>query len=70
MLYYHVFFSINQGLSCVCEKNSRIVDKVLEFSCKPCPSNLTATSDHLHCLKKTNVSCGLKDIECRFYCLW
>ncbi|XP_060849331.1 meckelin isoform X1 [Rhopalosiphum padi] len=50
-------------LSCVCEKNSRIVGKVLEFSCEPCPSNLTATSDHLHCLKKTNVSCGLKNIE-------
>lgn len=63
-----LFFFVNQGLSCVCEKNSKIVGKVSEFSsCEPCPSNLTATLDHLHCLKKTNVTCGLKDIECRLY---
>jgi len=65
-----MFLFINQGLSCVCEKNSRIVDKAFESSsCEPCPSNLTATLDHLHCLKKTNITCGLKDIECRFYWL-
>jgi len=68
MTIFLIFFVVNQGLSCVCEQNSRIVDNISEFSsCEPCPSNFTATLDHLHCLKKTNVTCGLKDIECRLY---
>lgn len=58
-----------QGLSCVCEKNSRIVSKVMDFSCVPCPSNMTVTMDRLHCLKKTNITCGSKEIECKFYYL-
>lgn len=63
-----MFSFYNQGLSCICDKNSRIVNKVLEFSsCEPCPPNTTLTLDHMHCLKKTNLTCGSKDIECMLY---
>jgi len=38
-----------------------------EFFCEPCASNTTVTSDGLHCLKRTNITCGPKDIERRLY---
>lgn len=64
-IYIYVVF-INQGLNCICEKNSKITNNVLGFPfCEPCPPNTTVTLDRMHCLKKINITCGSKDIECR-----